>query len=68
MSPGFRRKDSHSTLGPVRETAKVGARTDTSGDPYKKIRDLEELVHRPGGVLAHVLQDVGIPPEGHRRI
>jgi hypothetical protein len=28
MSPGFRRKGSHSTLGLVRETAKVVARTD----------------------------------------
>jgi len=33
MSPGFRRGGSHSTLGLVRETAKVEARTDTSGHP-----------------------------------
>jgi hypothetical protein len=33
MSPGFRREGSSSTLGLVRETAKVGARTDTSGHP-----------------------------------
>ena len=28
----------------------------------------EELVHRPGGVLAHILEDVGVPSEGHRRV
>src|SRR5215211_8326616 len=28
----------------------------------------EKFVHRPGGVIAHVLEDVSIPPEGHRRV
>jgi hypothetical protein len=32
------------------------------------VRDLEELVHRPGGVLAYILEDVGVPPEHHRRV
>jgi hypothetical protein len=29
---------------------------------------LKELVHLPGGALAHIREDVGVPPEGHRRI
>jgi hypothetical protein len=48
MSPGFRRKVSPSTLGLVRETAKVGARTDTSGHPVESVEPL--LLHmRLGG-------------------
>jgi hypothetical protein len=39
-----------------------------AGDPYQEIRVLEELVHRPGGVFAHVVEDVGVAPEGHRRV
>ena len=31
-------------------------------------RDLKELVHHPGGVLAHILEDVGVPPESHGRV
>jgi hypothetical protein len=31
-------------------------------------RDLEKLVHSPGCVLAHILEDVGVAPEGHRGI
>src|SRR5215218_376625 len=40
MSPGFRRMVSPSTLGLVRETAKVGARTDTSGHPVESVEPL----------------------------
>jgi hypothetical protein len=40
MSPGFRRKVSPLTLGLVRETAKVGARTDTSGHPAESVEPL----------------------------
>jgi hypothetical protein len=29
---------------------------------------LKELVHRPGGILSHILEDVGVPSEGHRRV
>ena len=28
----------------------------------------EKFVHRPGGVLVHVLEDVSVPSEGHRRV
>jgi hypothetical protein len=35
---------------------------------YRGTRALEKLVHRPGGVLAHILEDVGVPSEGHRRV
>ena len=35
---------------------------------YRGTRALEELVHRPGGVLAHIFEDVGVAPEGHCRI
>ena len=35
----------------------------------QEVRNLiKELVHRLGGVLAHVLEDVGVPSEGHRRV
>jgi hypothetical protein len=44
MSPGFRRKASPSILGLVRETAKVGARTDTSGNPVESVEPL--LLHK----------------------
>jgi hypothetical protein len=50
MSPGFRRKVSHSTLGLVRETAKVGVRTDTSGNPAESVEPL--LLHKSGPVDA----------------
>ena len=30
--------------------------------------DLEELVHRPGSVLAHILENVIVAPEGHGRV
>jgi hypothetical protein len=40
MSAGFRRKGSPLTLGPVREIAKVGARTDTSGHPVESVEPL----------------------------
>ena len=43
MSPGLRRKVSPSTLGLVRETAKVGAWTDTSGHPVESVEPL--LLH-----------------------
>src|SRR5215208_1879058 len=46
MSPGFRRKVSPSTLGLVRETAKVGVRTDTSGHPAESVEPL--LLHKIG--------------------
>ena len=46
MSPGFRRGGSHSTLGLVRETAKVGARIDTSGGPAEPVEPL--LLHKIG--------------------
>ncbi len=29
---------------------------------------LKELVHRPAALILHVLEDVGVAPEGHRRI
>jgi hypothetical protein len=44
------------------------------GDPIREektqilCRDLEEVVHSPGGVIAHFLEDVSVPPEGHRRV
>src|ERR671910_1316815 len=44
MSPGFRRKASPSILGLVRETAKVGARTATSGNPVESVEPL--LLHK----------------------
>jgi hypothetical protein len=44
MSHGFRRKVSPSTLGLVRETAKVGARTDTSDHPVESVEPL--LLHK----------------------
>src|SRR5215204_2852087 len=44
MSPGFRRKASHSTHGLVRETAKVGGRTDTSRNPAESVEPL--LLHK----------------------
>jgi hypothetical protein len=28
----------------------------------------EELVHRPGSIIAHIIEDVGIPSKGHRRV
>ena len=43
MSPGLRRKVSPSTLGLVRETAKVGDRTDTIGHPVESVEPL--LLH-----------------------
>ena len=30
--------------------------------------DLEKVIHRPTALILHVLEDVGIAPEGHRRI
>jgi hypothetical protein len=48
---GFRRRGSPSTLGPVRETAKVGARTDTSGNPAESVEPL--LLHKIGQVAAN---------------
>ena len=34
----------------------------------KAVALLKEFVHRPRCVLAYVLEDVSIPPEGHRRV
>ena len=58
MSPGFRRKVSPSTLGLVRETAKVGARTDTSGHPAESVEPL--LLHKIGPMDA---KKQGVPTE-----
>jgi hypothetical protein len=43
-----------------------GCSTKT-GNLHREIRGLKELVHRPGGVFAHILEDVGVSSEGHRR-
>jgi hypothetical protein len=32
------------------------------------LRSLIELVHRPGGLIAHVLEDLSVPPQSHRRV
>ncbi len=47
---GFRRKVSSLALGLVREIAKVGARTDTSGHPVESIEPL--LLQKIGPVTA----------------
>ena len=38
------------------------------GALYRGTRALEELVHRPAALILHVLEDVGVAPEGHRGI
>ena len=58
MSPGFRRKVSPSTLGLVRETAKVGARTDTSEQHAESVEPL--LLHKIGPMDA---KKQGVPTE-----
>ena len=35
---------------------------------YRGTRVLEKLVHRPGGIIVHILKDVGVSPERHRGI
>jgi hypothetical protein len=39
-----------------------------SGDLYRGTCALEELVHRSATLVLHVLEDVGVAPEGHRRV
>ena len=29
---------------------------------------VKKFVQRSGGILAHILEDVGVPSEGHRRV
>jgi hypothetical protein len=43
-------------------------RSTNTGYLYRVTRALEGLVHSPGGVLAHILEDAGVPPEVHRWI
>jgi hypothetical protein len=35
------------------------------GVKVSKMLTLEELVHRPAALVLHVLEDVGVTPEGH---
>ena len=35
---------------------------------YRGTRALEEVVHRPTALVLHILEDVGVAPEGHGRV